>query len=169
MGVKLSLPFWYSLPIVSSILAFFAKFKRKKNLPRRASPKSVDIDFDEAVNPQRSYAHEIVNSARAMEVDLVPPGKTLDEYLRDVESRWSKLLDKQARKNLVEDINALVRDNLRKTLRLRKRARLSEEDLKELAEGIVRGTPSLETLKANDYLSLYMQLYMLKLLLTIRL
>jgi hypothetical protein len=168
-GVKLSLPFWYSLPIINSIMAFFAKFKRKKKVSRRLSSRNVDIDFEEAVSPQRSYVHEIVNSARAMEIDLVPPGKTLDEYMKDIESRWSKLLDKQARKNLVEDINSLVRDNLRKTLRLRKRVRLSGEDLKELADGIVKGTPSLETLKANDYLSLYMQLYMLKLLLTIRL
>jgi hypothetical protein len=167
-GVKLSLPFWYSLPIISSIFALFAKFKRKKKVSRQVNSKIGDIDFDEAVNPPKSAANEIVNSARAMELDLVPPGKTLDEYLKEVEIRWSKLLDKQARNNLVEDINSLVRDNLRKTLRLRKHARLSEEDLRDLAEGIVKGTPSLETLKASDYLSLYMQLYMLKLLLNIR-
>jgi hypothetical protein len=168
-GVKLSLPFWYSLPIVISILAFFAKFRRKKKVSRQVMPRTVDIDFEEEVSPPRSSAHEIVNSARTMENSLVPQGKTLNEYLREVENRWSKLLDKEARKNLVEDINSLVRDNLRKALRVRKHIRLTEEDLKELAEGIIKGTPSLETLKANDYLSLYMQLYMVKLLLTIRL
>jgi hypothetical protein len=168
VGVKLSLPFWFSLPIVSSIFAFFAKFKRGKKASRRQSPKNTDIDFEETVSSPRSSAREIVHSARAMELDLVPQGKTLDEYIREVESRWSKLLDKQARKNLVEDINSLVRDNLRKALRVRKHIRLTEGDLRDLAEGIVKGTPSLETLKANDYLSLYMQLYMLKLLLNIR-
>jgi hypothetical protein len=167
-GVKLSLPFWYSLPIISSILAFFAKFKRKKKVSRQANQKTVDIDFEETVNSPKSSAREIVNSARVMELDLVPSGKTLDEYLKEVESRWSKLLDRQARNNLVEDINSLVRDHLRKALRVRKHAKLSEEDLKDLAEGIVKGTPSLETLKANDHLSLYMQLYMVKLLLNIR-
>jgi hypothetical protein len=168
VGVKLSLPFWFSLPIVSSILAFFAKFRRGKKVSRQPGPKSADIDFEEAVSSPKSSAREIVNSARVMELDLVPQGKTLDEYMREVESRWSKLLDKQARKNLVEDINSLVRDNLRKALRVRKHARLTEGDLRDLAEGIVKGTPSLETLKANDYLSLYMQLYMVKLLLNIR-
>jgi hypothetical protein len=168
IGIKLSLPFWYSVPILSSILGFFAKFRRQRKVSRREIPRSVDIDFDEAVSP-KNPAHEIVNSARAMEFDLVPPGKTLDEYLREVESRWSKLLDKEARKNLVEDINSLVRDNLRKALRVRKHSRLTEQGLRELAEGIIKGTPSLETLKANDSLCLYMQLYMLKLLLNIRL
>ncbi|MDR0998751.1 MAG: hypothetical protein LBL70_06760 [Treponema sp.] len=169
-GVKLSLPFWYSLPILSSILGFFARLKKKKVSPR-VSPRSMDIDFEEVISSQKSSSHarEIVNSARLMEADLVPQGEDLDEYLKEVESRWSKLLDKQARKNLVEDINALVRDHLRRSLRIRKHARLTEEDLKELAEGIIKGTPSLETLKANDYLSLYMRLYMIKLLLTIRL
>jgi hypothetical protein len=169
-GVKLSLPFWYSLPILCSILGFFARLKKKKASPR-LSPRSMDIDFEEVVNSQKSSSHarEIVNSARLMEADLVPQGKSLDEHLKEVESRWSKLLDKQARKNLVEDINALVRDHLRKSLRVRKHARLTEEDLKELAEGIVKGTPTLEPLKANDHLSLYMQLYMIKLLLNIRL
>ncbi|MDR1636672.1 MAG: hypothetical protein LBR93_04975 [Treponema sp.] len=183
-SVKLSMPFWYSMPIISPILAFFAGFTRKKGVPRQVSPKQVNqkqvspkqvnpkqvnINSKEAVSPKRSYAQELVNSARAVAANLVPQGRTLDEYIREVESRWSKLLDKQAQKNLVEDINSLVRDNLRKTLKLRKHSKLSGEDLKNLAEGIVKGTPILETLKASHHLCLYMQLYMLKLLLTIRL
>ncbi|MDR0449635.1 MAG: hypothetical protein LBH26_00020 [Treponema sp.] len=169
LDIKLSLPFWYSMPIISSILAFFAKFRRKKKVPRQVSLRALDIDFEEAVSSPRSSAREIVNSARVMEGNLVPQGKDLDSYLKEIESRWSKLLDREARKNLVEDINSLVRDNLRRALRVRKHIKLTEEELKELAEGIIKGTPSLETLKANDYLSLYMQLYMVKLLLTIRL
>jgi hypothetical protein len=172
MDVRLSLPFWYSLPIISAILIFFAKFRRKKKTPQRTNSRFVDIDFDEAVGSSKSSDHSyhrVVNSAREIEADMVPQGKTLDGYLREIESRWSKLLDKQARTNLVEDINSLVRDHLRRALRVRKHIKLTEEDLKELADGIIKGTPSLKTLKANDYLSFYMQLYMLKLLLTIRL
>jgi hypothetical protein len=129
----------------------------------------VDIDFDESVSSQKSSAHEIIiNSAQTIQATLVPRGKSLDEYLREIENRWSKLLDRQAQKNLVEDINSLVRDHLRRTLRLRKHGRITETELRELADGIIKGTPSLESLKANDYLRLYMQLYMLKLLFTLR-
>jgi hypothetical protein len=168
-GIKLSLPFWYSLPIITSIIAFFLRFKKKKRTSRRVDSKNVDIDFDESVNSQKSSAHEIVSAARAIEATLVPQGKNLDEYLKEIENRWSKLLDRQAQRNLVEDINSLVRDHLRKALRVRKHSKITEPELKELAEGIIKGTPSLESLKANDYLKLYMQLYMIKLLLTIRL
>jgi hypothetical protein len=128
----------------------------------------MDIDFEEAEGSVRSSDYKIVNSARVIEADMVPPGKTLDGYLREVENRWSKLLDKEARKNLVEDINSLVRDNLRKALRVRKHTRLTEQELQELSDGIIKGTPTLKTLKANDSLGLYMRLYMVKLLLSIR-
>jgi hypothetical protein len=167
-SVKLSLPLWYSLPLISTIFAFFAKFKRRKKVSRRENQKTTDIDFEKTVDPQKKFAREMVNSARAIELELVPSGKTLDEYLGEVESRWGKLLDKQARNNLVEDVNSLVRDHLHKALRVRKRGKLSEEDLRNLAEGLVKGTPSLKILKANKHLSLYMQLYMVKLLLNIR-
>jgi hypothetical protein len=150
-------------------LAFFAKFRKKKNVARKTGQKSADIDFEEPSNSTKTTAHEIVSAARIIESELVPLGKSLDSYLREVENRWSKLLDKQAQRNLVEDINSLVRDNLRRTLRLRKHTRLTEVELSELAEGIIRGTPSLESLKANDALKLYMQLYMIKILLNIRL
>jgi hypothetical protein len=168
VSVKLSLPLWYSLPLVSTIFAFFAKFKRKKKVSQPTNQRTTDIDFEEAVNSPKLSTREIVNSARAIELELVPSGKTLDEYLKEVEGRWSRLLDKQARSNLVEDINSLVRDHLRKALRVRKHAKLSEEDLRDLAGGLVKGTPNLETLKADKYLSLYMQLYMVKLLLNVR-
>jgi hypothetical protein len=168
-GIKLSLPFWYSLPVISSIIAFFAKFKKRKKTTQRANSRAVDIDFDESVSAQRTSAHEVIlSSAQTIQATLVPQGKRLDEYLKEIENRWSKLLDRQAQKNLVEDINSLVRDHLRKALRVRKHGRITETELKELAEGIVKGTPSLESLKANDYLKLYMQLYMLKLLFTLR-
>jgi hypothetical protein len=49
-----------------------------------------------------------------------------------------------------------------------KRQRLTQENLQDLAQGIINGTPSLRDLKTKDILLLYMQVYMVKLLKNIK-
>ena len=39
----------------------------------------------------------------------VPAGKSLDEMLEELAEKWNPLFDLQGRRNLVEDVNALVR------------------------------------------------------------
>jgi hypothetical protein len=169
---KMSLPFWYSIPIISSIIAFFAKFgKKKKRNQRNAKKSDVDIDFSEeeaAAGAARDHAREFLNSVRDAETLLIPDNKNIDSYLKELQSHWGRLLDATAQKNLVEDVNALIRDNLRQSVRVWKRQRLTQQNLQDLAQGIINGTPSLRDLKTRDVLLLYMQVYMVKLLKTIK-
>jgi hypothetical protein len=169
---KMSLPFWYSIPIIRSIIAYFSRFgkKKKRNRPN-ATKADVDIDFSEeeaAAGAARDHNREFINSIREAEAELVPADKNIDAYIRELQNHWGRLLDPQAQQNLVEDVNALIRDNLRQSVRLWKRQRLTRESMEELAEGIINGTPSLRNLKTRDILLLYMQVYMIKLLKNIR-
>jgi hypothetical protein len=169
---KMSLPFWYSIPIISSIIAFFSKFGKKKKRNQRNTKKSdVDIDFNEEENvaaAARDHAREFINSIRDAEAQLIPQDKNIDSYLKELQNHWGRLLDPTAQKNLVEDVNALIRDNLRQAVRVWKRQRLTQENLQDLAQGIINGTPSLRDLKTKDILLLYMQVYMVKLLKNIK-
>jgi hypothetical protein len=168
----MSLPFWYSIPIISSIIAFFARFGKKKKKARASAKKAdLDIDFNEeeaAAGAARDHSREFINSVREAEAELIPPDKNIDSYIKELQNHWGRLLDPQAQQNLVEDVNALIRDNLRQSVRLWKRQRLTRESMEELAEGIINGTPSLRNLKTRDILLLYMQVYMIKLLKNIR-
>lgn len=160
---RLRLPFWYSIPILAALIAFFKKLKKRNTAAQKTEE---DLVFEEEAE---SGEKDIQNIARNIVRELVPPAQSLDDYLADLETRWSRLLNKQARQNLIEDVNALVRDHLRHSMRLHKTKKISPEGLGEIAANLISRTPALRSLGAQDSLRLYLELYMVKLLLTFKL
>jgi hypothetical protein len=164
---KMALPFWYSLPIISSIVAFFFGLgqKKKGNRPAAKKPgKPPEQPTGGEAAAAREQTQNFVSSVRKIETQLVPINKGIDDYLAELRDHWGQILDPRARQNLVDDVNALVRDNLRQSVRVRKKQPLSTANLQDLALGIVNGTPSLRNLKGRDAILLYIQIYMVKLL-----
>ncbi|MDR2210113.1 MAG: hypothetical protein LBO65_01400 [Spirochaetaceae bacterium] len=161
---RLMLPFWYSVPILASIAAFFKRLGKKRRKKEQAGEDLLLEEETEDGGPE-----DIQNIARSIAGELVPPGQKLDDYLASLENRWSRLLNKQNRQNLVEDVNSLVRDKLRHTMRIQKNKKLSSQDLNEMAAELAARTPALRSLGEQDSLLLYMELYMVKLLLAFRL
>jgi hypothetical protein len=167
--IKLLLPFWYSVPVITVIIRFFRSLTRGRRAAKRSAGNPPGNGENEAPRANgRNSPGEILNAAREIEFLLVPPGAALETHLRELENRWIRLINKQARANLAEDVNALVRDKLRQTLRTRKRYRITRENLALLAENIVNRTPSLQTLNGKDSLKSYIELYLVKLLQTIK-
>jgi hypothetical protein len=169
--VKMSLPFWYSIPILRSIVAFFSKLGKKKKQRRSDAKKAGDADFAEtesSAEMARNHHRDFINSVRDMETELVSGTKDINIYLKELQYQWGRLLDPKAQQNLVDDVNSLVRDNLRQSLRVWKKQRLSLVHLRDLAQGLVYGNPNLRTLANRDALMLYMQVYMVKLLKSIK-
>ena len=76
---------------------------------------------------------------------------------------WNDRISKQAHDDLVEDINTLIRDYTRKTLRTLKTEHLNRERIASLAEALVN-TPSLMKIKNHPALKRYIELYMVKLI-----
>jgi hypothetical protein len=169
---KMSLPFWYSIPIIRSIVAFFSRLGKKKKQNRHETKKADGIDFAEAessIDASRNHNREFVNSVRDMEAELVSGTGDINDYLRDLQGQWGRLLDAKAQQNLVDDVNALIRDNLRQSLRVWKKQRITSVHLRDLAQGLVYGNPNLRAMANRDALMLYMQVYMVKLLKTVKL
>jgi len=162
LGIKLSIPIWYSLPIIGSIIAFFKNLSRKKKA-NKSSPSDLE-DAGEEIVDSKDRSGEIRAAARNLETVLVPPGHNMESYMEELESRWSKLIDKQARENLIEDVRSLLRDNLRRTLRIKKYFRLTRESIREMAQNIITRTPSLAMISGRDSLVLYAELYLIKLM-----
>jgi hypothetical protein len=167
---KMALPFWYSIPIIRSIIAFFFKIGKKKKQNQPGSRKSDAVDFDEESPSEASKdrAREFINSVREMETEMVPRNKDLNGYLKELQSHWGRLLDPRAQQDLVDDVNALIRDNLRQSMRLWRKQRLSRTHLQDLAQGLIYGNSNLRSLTNQDALLLYMQIYMVKLLKTVK-
>ena len=171
---KILLPFWYSMPIISWIMRMILrppKAKRAKKRKTKAelyreeeASKSKD---DEAAallanNSNVSKKVALREAARVAEQSFVPATSTMNRELDSYESQWNQLLGKEAHKNLTEDVNSLIRDYIRKTLRTIKMDGFTKERIHSLAESLVN-SPGLQKIKDKDALLMYVQLYMVKL------
>jgi hypothetical protein len=155
--IKLLMPFWYTMPILSNIVAFFKNLGKKKKTSRE----------DEKTKESRTVAdplRELRDSAVESAAQLVPQGSTMDTYLEELISRWGRLLNKQAKENLVEDVNSLVRDRLRQMLRFQKNTTVNRDTMDKLANAILDGSKGLQKISEQNALFLYIKLYLIKLL-----
>ncbi|MDR1142986.1 MAG: hypothetical protein LBK77_02055 [Spirochaetaceae bacterium] len=154
--VKLLMPFWYTLPVISGIIAFFMNLGKKKQ-SRRESPEDSG---GRPADPLR----ELRNAAAEAEAKLIPGGHTIETYLEELISRWGKLVNKQSKDNLVEDVNSLIRDRLRHILRSRKNAAVNQDSLNSITNSIIDSSRGLLKISDQKALYLYVKLYVIKLL-----
>jgi hypothetical protein len=170
--VKVLLPFWYSIPIISLIIAFFKQqSKKRKQVKKHASVAATQHDLEDIENneehnaevKQRDRRKELREIALKARSRLIPEGHTLDSYMEELRDHWNRLINVDAKNNLTEDVNSLIRDYLRRTIRSLKHAPFTADRISNLAEALVN-TPNLQKLPAQESLKLYIQLYIIKLL-----
>ena len=167
--VRLLLPFWYSLPLFITIMAFFRDiFKGRKNSGSQSYYNDEEEETVDDITNAREGSRDILGAARVIENSMVPENYTLDSYLEELKTRWSRLISQQARDNLVEDVNALIRDNLRQAMRLNKPFKITNEAITQLAAYILDRTQPLQNLQGKDSLKTYIELYILKQLETVK-
>jgi hypothetical protein len=161
---KYALPFWYSLPFIPDLVRFFRNvFKKKKKKAEEPVGGSEQIASEEL-----SHSEAIRMAAQEIEFDIVPVGYTIDSYLDELASRWSRLIDRQARENLIDDVKFLARDQLRRHLKVDKQFEPTMEELSQMAYNMATYNTALSSLGSKDALTLFIVLYMVKLLLNIK-
>lgn len=169
--VKMLLPFWYSMPVFSKLIAFFKQLGRKdqKKKTRKISQAPVDtLNQDQKEVSKQQTGHkdrrvELKKTALEVQTRLIPPGYSAEEYLDELRDRWNRLISTQTKDNLTEDVNSLIRDYLRRTIRSLRSAPFTPERIAQLADTL-SDTPNLQKLPAKDSLRLYIQLYITVLL-----
>jgi hypothetical protein len=167
IDIRMLLPFWYAIPILVAIISFFKRLQGKSGGAKqireiRNSIEEEPEEYEEPPPQDRDPVRELRRAARELEKELVPAEHTIDTYLRELENGWGRLLKKQARENLAEDVNSLIRDRLRQKLRLKKHMTINEDTLNEIALGIISSTPSLKNLSGQESLRLYIVAYLIK-------
>ena len=166
---RIMLPFWYTLPIISAILAFFHRpHKVMKTTRKRQNNKAVtETTVMEGPTIQDRERHdkkqELKSAAARIEKELVQNGNTLEQELSIQEDIWNRTLNPTMKKNLTEDVNSLIRDYIRQTLRTLRASSFDIERIKNLAEELA-ATPNLMKIKNADALRVYIQLYILRLI-----
>jgi hypothetical protein len=94
---------------------------------------------------------------------FVGSDRTIAGSLNELMEKWNPLYDPQARSNLVEDVNAMVRDYLRN---IRRTFRITPPDaarIRSLADKLA-ANKSFDRIKHKDYFTRYIEIYMIKLL-----
>lgn len=171
---KILLPFWYTIPVISWIIKLIMrppkpkvskKEKTSAQIYRENEAEKSRKDNEEAAlaqNPTVSKKVALHEAARAAEQSLVPSSSTLNRELSSYEHQWNKLIGKVTHNNLTEDVNALIRDYLRKVLRTLKAESFTPERIASLADTLVN-TPGMQKIGEHDALLMYTQLYIIKL------
>ena len=77
-------------------------------------------------------------------------------------SQWNKLINRDIRDNLTEDVNSFIRDYMRRVLRTLPANHFTRERVHELAETLVK-TPGMQRIRDHDQLCMYVELYIIKL------
>jgi hypothetical protein len=170
------LPFWQTMPILSQILRFFRRIfagggreKAGDAEPGRRQPANGPADVEAAASGSAaaksgSNRENLLRYRRAIQSlvsQYVPAGRTIDGTLAELTEKWNPLLAADQKRNLVQDVNALVRDFLRP---IRRSFLVRPPDLKRihaLAEQL-SASKSLEKIKKKDPLKRYLELYMIR-------
>ena len=164
---RIMLPFWFTIPILSSIFAFFNRPRRPKAKKANATTKEIEQDQDTSRKDARAARErrkaELKGAASYIERKLVPEGSTLKNELSATLDLWNRTLDTQIKDNLTEDVNSLVRDYIRRILKTLKASTFDLPRVENLATTLV-DTPGLIKIKNRDALLAYVKLYILQLI-----
>jgi len=99
----------------------------------------------------------------SLKEQFVGSDRTVADSLSQLIDKWNPLYDPQARKNLVEDVNSMVRDYLRNIRRTFRVNPPDAERIRTLAEKLA-ANKSFNRIKRKDYFTRYIEIYMIKLL-----
>ena len=163
-NAKILLPIWYTIPIISWLIALFTKKSTKKKKTQNKTKKIVknaEEETNETVKQKPiSKKDELIKAAKKIETSFVPEGSTIEAELVTYKKQWNKMISKEANNNLTEDVNALIRDYMRKVLRTLPSKSFTADRITELATTLVN-TPSMKKITERNAILQYTQLYMI--------
>ena len=164
--VRMLLPFWYTVPVLSWFISLFKRASRRqqdKKSALRTAIREESAGDTPARAPGNTRAAEFATAAAAAEKTFLPKGYRTDEYLQLLADKWNTLLEPAAKANLTEDINSLVRDYLRGALRNMRPSAFTPDRITTMASNLA-DTPNLLKIRNHASLEEYIRLYMVKVL-----
>lgn len=152
---KEQLPLLYSLPFIGKLIRFLRK-KKKGSVQQSSYAQSI---------ASKEVPVTIKSVFSRLEAALVPEGYTVEWYMTRLCEKWAGPFKDRNKK--VDEVNRLVRNRIRRNTPLYKLSQINEEFLNGIAISLIEGSPTLKRLD-QDSLKLYIKLYTLKLLRSMR-
>jgi len=165
---RLRLPIWKVIPVLNVLVGVLRKMflpsPKKHGAGKAAAAKTpASSQGDGAIAAETGRKAEAVKfreEVRALKARYIGEDGDIRARLRALEERWNPLLDPQAQANLTEDVNALIRDYIRK-LKLAVHLRAPDPArLDKLAKDLANNE-ALGKIKDKENLGSYIALYMI--------
>lgn len=156
--IKILLPFWYTTPIISWVARFILRPHKQNKMPILPNTKQNEPTKNFSKKTERQDFRHVASIA---EKQVVPSNSTLEIELENFIQKWNRLLDNELRKNLIEDVNAFVRDCMRKNLRTSKPSNFTLHYIEDVADSLIN-LETLQNIKDKDPLKRYVVLYIIK-------
>lgn len=157
---KILLPFWYTIPVLSSIIAFFMRPRSNAKAPQDRD--SSQKEKTPAQQPAKKASPREI--AYELQSEFIPEGKTLQDCIIEQLDLWNTIIDPVIRKQNTEDVNAFIRDQVKLAHKTQSFTKLSTDRIHNLAEAITRAS-GLSKVKNKGALRLYTEYYILWLVL----
>ncbi|MEL3905957.1 MAG: hypothetical protein P1P65_02855 [Treponema sp.] len=156
---RILLPFWYSIPVISSIIAFFLK-------PRTGKPPTVQKKANEDGMPEQHTVRKLSPREIAAELqeEFVPKNKSLQDCIIEQLDLWNTIIDPVIRKQNTDDVNSFIRDQVKMAHKTQSFSKLNADRIHNLAETIINSA-GLVKVKNRAALRLYTEYYILWLVL----
>ncbi len=164
---RLQLPVWMVVPILRGIVRLLRRMFSSEGSRRARAQQGKSVpttqektDDSESKEARRAQFREAVEK---MQAEYLSPGQTASQRLQQLQKAWNPLIDPTAHNNLVEDVNALCRDALRKLRYTRTLQPPDPDRIGELATRIASNS-AFERIRRRKEFETYLRLYMLVLL-----
>ena len=158
---KILLPFWYTIPVISAIVAFFMRPKKAKNAEPSEKPEINALGAKRQQTAKKLSPREVASELLA---EFIPANKTLEDCIIEQLDLWNTIIDPAIRKQNADDVNSFIRDQVKIAHKTQSFSKLTAERVHNLAEAIIN-TPGLRKVKNKTALRFYTEYYILWLVL----
>ncbi len=187
--VRTRLPIWMTTPILSGIVLFLKRLvskskKDKKKKVRKRSRKAGKTTKEKQTAGALSSSAQGASSSGTggkqgpgqsskvkltqfrehmgkLQEEYVESGRSVDRTLEGLIEKWNTLLDPQARKNLVEDVNSAIRDYIRRSKGTLIATPPDSDQLQRIAIRLAE-QPIFSGIKRKEDFWRYIELYIIK-------
>ncbi len=191
---KMRLPFWKSVPVLNRLIGLLGRLASGRQAPGRRAKKTAKSrrsfpGASEASAEPAAPSTKVLGGHPGTAISDASPGAqrgkpggpaalqkamsklklefvgtaSITDSMDELIEKWNPLFDPQAKANLVEDVNSLIRDFLRKLKRSFLVKPPDAERIRTMATSLAENK-AFEKIKRKDYLTRYIELYMIKVL-----
>lgn len=137
------------------------EFSAHKKKRQEESRLTEDFEMPESTDSKKMSPREIANELQSV---FVPENKNLQDCIIEQLDLWNTIIDPRVRKENTDNVNAFIRDRVKAAHKTQSFSKLSADRIRDLAGTLIKA-PGLEKVKNKTALRLYIEYYILWLIL----